>query len=124
MKIVLLIGLGSFLGGISRYFLTIYINNRYLSNFPLGTLAVNVLGCFFIGLVYGLTEKGNINAEWRLFLATGILGGFTTFSTFSHETVTLLRNEQYLYAFSNLGFSILLGLAATFAGIFIMKAFT
>lgn len=124
MKIVLLIGLGSFLGGISRYFLTIYINNRYLSNFPLGTLAVNVLGCFLIGLIYGLTEKGNINAEWRLFLATGILGGFTTFSTFSHETVTLLRNEQYLYAFSNLGFSILLGLAATFAGIFIMKAFT
>lgn len=124
MKIVLLIGLGSFLGGISRYFLTIYINNRYLSNFPLGTLAVNVLGCFLIGLVYGLTEKGNLNAEWRIFLATGILGGFTTFSTFSHETVTLLRNEQYLYAFSNLGFSILLGLAATFAGIFIMKAFT
>jgi CrcB protein len=90
----------------------------------LGTLAVNVLGCFLIGLVYGLTEKGNINAEWRLFLATGILGGFTTFSTFSHETVTLLREEQYLYAFSNLGFSILLGLAATLAGIFMVKAFT
>ncbi len=122
MKIVLLIGFGSFLGGIGRYLISIYINNRYLSNFPFGTLAVNVIGCFLIGIVYGLTEKGNINGEWRLFLATGILGGFTTFSSFSHETVTLLREEHYLYAFANLGFSILLGLAATLAGIFIIKS--
>ena len=122
MKIILLIGFGSFLGGISRYLITIYIHNRYLSNFPFGTMAVNFIGCFLIGLVYGLTEKGNISAEWRLFLATGILGGFTTFSSFSHETVTLLREEEYVYAFANLGFSILLGLAATLAGIFIIKS--
>lgn len=122
MKIVLLIGLGSFLGGISRYLITVYINNRYLPHFPFGTMAVNVIGCFLIGIVYGLTEKGNINNEWRLFLATGILGGFTTFSSFSHETVTLLRNEEYLYAFANIGISILLGLAATLAGIFVIKS--
>ena len=122
MKIILLIGLGSFLGGISRYLVTIYIHNRYLSNFPFGTLAVNVIGCFLIGLVYGITEKGNLSAEWRIFLATGILGGFTTFSSFSHETVTLLREKEYLYAFSNLGLSIFLGHAATLAGIFLIKS--
>ena len=122
MKIILLIGLGSFLGGISRYLVTIYIHNRYLSNFPFGTLAVNVIGCFLIGLVYGITEKGNLSAEWRIFLATGILGGFTTFSSFSLETITLLREKEYLYAFSNLGLSIFLGLAATLAGIFLIKS--
>lgn len=122
MRIILLLGFGSFLGGISRYLVTIYINNRYLSNFPFGTLAVNIFGCFLIGIIYGLTEKGNLNAEWRLFLATGIMGGFTTFSSFSHETITLLREEHYLYAFANLGFSILLGLAATLAGIFLIKS--
>lgn len=122
MKFILLIGLGSFLGGISRYLLTIYINNRYLPNFPFGTLAVNIIGCFLIGLVYGFTEKGNVSDEWRLFLATGILGGFTTFSSFSHETITLLREQHYLYAFANVGFSIFLGLAATLAGIFVTKS--
>lgn len=122
MKIILLVGLGSFMGGISRYFLSVYITNRFISVFPFGTMAVNIIGCFVIGFVYGIAEKGHLNPEWRLFLATGMLGGFTTFSSFSHETITLFREEQYLFAFANVGFSIILGLAATLAGILIVKS--
>ena len=121
MKILLAIGIGSFIGGVSRYLISLFIQNKILSTFPYGTLAVNITGCFLIGLVYGLSEKGNINGEWRLFLATGILGGFTTFSSFSNETVSMLRDAQYWQAFSYVGFSIIIGLAATFGGILLIK---
>ena len=121
MKILLAIGIGSFIGGVSRYLISLFIQNKILSTFPYGTLAVNITGCFLIGLVYGLSEKGNINVEWRLFLATGILGGFTTFSSFSNETVSMLRDAQYWQAFSYVGFSIIIGLAATFGGISLIK---
>ena len=121
MKILLMIGLGSFIGGTSRYLVTLAIQNKFLSTYPFGTLAVNIIGCFLIGLVYGLSEKGNINVEWRLFLATGILGGFTTFSSFSNETVSMLRDAQYWQAFSYIASSVIIGLAATFAGILLIK---
>lgn len=121
MRILLLIGLGSFLGGIGRYLLTIYIQARFLSSMSYGTIAVNIIGCFLIGIVFGIAEKANIPSEWRFFLATGILGGFTTFSSFSYETVALLREQQYWYAFFNVGISIFLGLAATVVGILLTK---
>ena len=121
MKIVLMIGLGSFIGGASRYLVTLAIQNKFLSTYPFGTFAVNVIGCFLIGIVYGLSEKGNINVEWRLFLATGILGGFTTFSSFSNETVSMLRDAQYWQAFSYVASSAIIGLAATFGGILLLK---
>ena len=121
MRILLLIGLGSFLGGVSRYLLTILIQNKFLTSIPYGTLAVNIIGCFLIGIVYGLAEKMNINREWQLFLATGILGGFTTFSSFSYETISLFREQQYGYALLNISISIFLGLAATVVGIIIAK---
>ena len=121
MRILLLIGLGSFLGGIGRYLLTIYIQDRFLSSMSYGTIAVNIIGCFLIGIVFGLAEKANVSSEWRFFLATGILGGFTTFSSFSYETVALLREQQYWYAFFNVGISIFLGLLATVIGILISK---
>ena len=116
-----MIGLGSFIGGASRYLVTLGIQNKFLSTYPFGTLAVNIIGCFLIGIVYGLSEKGNINMEWRLFLATGILGGFTTFSSFSNETVSMLRDAQYWQAFSYVASSVIIGLAATFGGILIIK---
>ena len=121
MKILLAIGLGSFIGGVSRYLLTFFIQNKFLSTFPYGTLVVNITGCFLIGIIYGLSEKGNISAEWRLFLATGIMGGFTTFSSFSNETVSMMREAQYWQAFSYVGISIIIGLAATFGGISLIK---
>lgn len=121
MKMILLVGLGSFIGGIGRYLLTLLVQNRFLSTFPLGTMVVNIIGCFLIGIVYGISDRGSLPAEWRIFLATGILGGFTTFSSFSNDTVSMLRDAQYLPAFSYIAISVLIGLAATFSGISLIK---
>lgn len=121
MKLLLAIGIGSFIGGISRYLLSQLIQNKFLSTFPFGTLGVNIIGCFLIGVVFGLNERGSMGMEWRLFLATGVLGGFTTFSAFSNETVGLLRDAQYWYAFAYIATSIFIGLLATFIGILLIK---
>lgn len=121
MKIILAIGTGSFIGGISRYLLSQFIQSKFLSTFPLGTLGVNIIGCFLIGLVFGLADRGNLTQEWRLFLATGMMGGFTTFSAFSNETVSMLRDGQLWYASVYIVSSVLLGLIATFIGILIVK---
>lgn len=121
MKIALLVGLGSFIGGISRYLVTLFVQNKFLSTFPYGTLVVNIIGCFLIGVIYGFSDRGNMNPELRLFLATGIMGGFTTFSSFSNDTIGMLRDGQYLPAVSYVAFSVIIGLAATFGGISFIK---
>ena len=121
MKIILVIGIGSFLGGISRYLLSQVIQNKFLSAFPFGTISVNIIGCFLIGVIFGLTERGNFTMEWRLFLVTGFLGGFTTFSSFSNETVGLLRDGQLWHAFTYVTCSVVVGLLATFTGISLIK---
>jgi fluoride exporter len=121
MKIILLIGIGSFIGGIFRYLLSLFIQNKFLSAFPFGTLTVNIIGCFLIGIIFGLSERGNITIEWRLFLVTGFLGGFTTFSSFSNETVALFRDGQLWHAFTYIITSVAIGLLATFTGISLIK---
>ncbi|MEJ8756073.1 fluoride efflux transporter CrcB [Pontibacter sp. H259] len=121
MKLLLVIGAGSFIGGVGRYLLSQLIQTKSLTQFPVGTLVVNILGCFLIGLVFGLFTKGTLSDEWRLFLATGILGGFTTFSAFSLETINLLQNGQVGQAISYILASVLLGLLATFVGLWLVK---
>lgn len=121
MKIILAVGLGSFIGGICRYLVTLFIQNKFLTTFPFGTMFVNVLGCFLIGVIYALSDRGNLSPLWRMFLATGMMGGFTTFSTFSNETVSMLRDAEYVPAFSYIAFSIIIGLAATIGGISLVK---
>lgn len=121
MKILLAIGTGSFIGGIFRYLLSQFIQAKFLTTYPFGTLGVNIIGCFLIGIVFGLSDKGNLTQEWRLFLATGLLGGFTTFSAFSNETVSMFRDGQLWYATAYITSSILFGLIATFTGISIIK---
>lgn len=121
MRILLLIGAGGFIGSTLRYLASQFIQNKFLSAFPFGTLGVNALGCFAIGLIFALAEKGNLSAEWRLFLATGICGGFTTFSAFSVETVSLMKDGQLAPAFIYIVASVALGLAATFLGIALVK---
>jgi len=113
MKLILAIGAGSFIGGVFRYLLSILIQAKTTTNFPLGTLTVNIIGCFFIGIVFGVFDKGQLSNEWKLFLATGVLGGFTTFSAFSNETFILLRGGNISYAFLYVFASILLGVLAT-----------
>lgn len=121
MKIILAIGTGSFIGGVLRYLLSQFVQAKFLSTFPFGTLAVNIIGCFFIGLVFGISEKINMPQEWRLFLATGLIGGFTTFSSFSNETFGMIRDGQLWYASAYIGSSVVIGLIATFVGIIITK---
>jgi CrcB protein len=121
MRIILAIGIGSFFGGIARYLLSQLIQNKFLSTFPFGTLSVNIIGCLLIGVIFGLSERGNVTMMWRLFLVTGFLGGFTTFSSFSNETVGLIRDGQIWQAFAYIASSVIVGLLATFLGIAIIK---
>ena len=121
MKTLLYIGTGSFIGGILRYLLASQIFARLISSFPFGTLAVNLIGCFFIGVIFGLVEKTDVNPDLRIFLMTGVLGGFTTFSAFSNETIGLLREGSYGFASIYVLSSVILGLLLTLAGIVLAK---
>ena len=123
VKILLLIGSGGFVGSVFRYLLSQTIHNKFLSAFPFGTMSVNIIGSLLIGVVYGLVEKGNISPEARLFLATGILGGFTTFSAFTMDALKLLQDGLWLESISYILLSVVLGVAATFLGIFLIKLF-
>ena len=123
MKPALIIALGGALGSLSRYGVQTCIYRLYPFVFPLGTFLVNISGCLLIGLVYGLSEKGNLlSPEWRLFLTTGFCGGFTTFSTFAYENADLIRGSDFLYMGLNVLGSVVLGIAAVFLGILIVKA--
>lgn len=121
MKIILAVGIGSCIGGICRYLLSMFIQNKFLSAFPFGTLSVNIIGCLMIGILFGISERSLLGVEWRMFLVTGCLGGFTTFSSFSIETVALIRVGQYWPAFTYIGVSVFVGLFATFLGISLIK---
>lgn len=123
MKIILAIGLGSFIGGTLRYLISLFMKEKLLSSFPYGTLSVNIIGCFLIGIIFSLTEKNNIPSIWSLFLMSGILGGFTTFSAFSIETVNLLRDGQLIQATTYIVASVLLGILATYTGLMIHRLF-
>ena len=114
MKLALIIGLGSFIGGISRYLLSLLIQAKTTSPFPFHTLIINITGCFLIGIVFGFFDKGQISEEWKLFFATGILGGFTTFSAFSFETLTLFKEGYLVYTLVYIFASVFLGLLLTY----------
>ena len=122
MNNILLIAIGGALGSVSRYGCQAWIYQHYPHPFPYGTFAVNILGSLLIGLFFGLSEKGNLmSPEWRIFLTTGFCGGYTTFSTFSFETLSLLRNGEFAYAITYVLLSVILGLVAVWAGIFVIK---
>jgi fluoride exporter len=120
---LLIIGTGSFFGGIARYLLSRFVQQHIPTTFPYGTFSVNIIGCLLIGMIYGLSDRFDvINAEWRMFLAVGFCGGFTTFSTFSNENLSLLKDGNFLYFMLYAGLSVLLGLAATYGGNLITKS--
>lgn len=116
MTNILLVGAGGFIGSVLRYLIGGYFQG-FAKSFPLGTLTVNLLGCFIIGALSQLGESRNIFSEQtRLFIFIGILGGFTTFSSFGNETLNLMRNDQMLNAITNIGTNLILGLFAVWLG--------
>jgi fluoride exporter len=115
---ILLVGFGGFIGSIARYLASGYVQQSTKSiDFPYGTLAVNVIGCFIIGFLAQLAEsRGAFTSESRLFVFVGILGGFTTFSSFGNETLNLARDSQMMNALANIGANVILGLFAVWLG--------
>jgi fluoride exporter len=120
---ILMVGIGGFAGAICRYLVyeaaLLFYKGSWL---PLGTLTVNVSGCFIIGLLGGLSETREIfTPEIRALVFIGFLGGFTTFSSFGYEIFFLIRNGQTGAALVNLGLQIILGLTAVWAGFFLSR---
>ena len=123
MAHVLIVGIGGFIGSILRYWLSGMTHRWVQDAFPAGTLAVNVLGCFLLGAVMYLVEyREFFGAELRLFLTIGILGGFTTFSSFGYETFALLRDGEHLQALASVAANVLVGTAAVAGGWIAAKA--
>ena len=112
------VGLGGFLGTLARYGLAGVVQRQVpLSTFPYGTLAVNLLGCFAIGALAGLADSRHLFApQFRTFALIGVLGGFTTFSSFGYETFAMIRDAEYLRAMANVGVHLLGGLALVWLG--------
>jgi len=116
-KNILLVGIGGGIGSIARYLAQKWVGLLLPHPFPWGTFLVNITGCLLIGLFYGLSVKGSLpGQDWKLFLLTGICGGYTTFSAFALENMQLLRTGEFFYAALYSGASVLLGIAAAFGG--------
>lgn len=114
---VILVGIGGLLGSVARYLVASYITKTIPSAFPYGTFGVNITGCLIIGIIFGLSERFDWLPEWRLFLATGFCGGFTTFSSVAYENIVLLQDKDYLTFASYSILSFVMGLTATFVGL-------
>ena len=126
MNNFLLVGTGGFLGAVSRYYLSgMVLQATAASRFPWGTLLVNVTGCAAIGVVAGVAELQHaLSPGWRLFLMTGVLGGYTTFSAFAYETYFLGREHAWSSAALNVAVQVVLGLGAAALGHRAVAAFT
>jgi CrcB protein len=119
LKDILLVGFGGMLGSMLRYITALLVKP---GSVPYATFSVNILGSLVIGIVMGFALKSeSFSNNWRLFLATGICGGFTTFSAFSLECFQLIEQQRYGAMLGYIGLSIVLGIAATFAGIQLTK---
>jgi fluoride exporter len=98
------------------------MQNNFPSAFPFGTFVVNITGCLIIGLIYGFSERSSLlTPGWKMFLAVGFCGGFTTFSTFANENLALLRDGDFFHFMLYTVLSVFLGITATFSGVLITK---
>jgi len=122
MKLYLIVALGSGIGGMLRYYISDFVQKNSSSLFPFGTLTVNIIGSFLIGLIlFYLDSIKMISAEMRLFLTVGLCGGLTTFSTFSFETIKLIQDSEYLLAGTNVLLNVLVTLLAVLLAALISK---
>lgn len=122
LKTILYIALGGAIGSVLRYLTSILVAKYWSNQFPLATLLTNVVGCFLIGFLIGVLEKNNLaNSALKWLLVTGFCGGFTTFSTFGYENISLFQSNNAAMAFGYIALSVLLGLFAVWLGLFVSK---
>ena len=120
LKNILLVGAGSFFGGVLRYIVSLLV--KYTGGFPWATFTVNLLGCLLIGVLWGIFSRcANASQQLVLFLSVGFCGGFTTFSTFSKESLQLIQSGNWLYFSLYVAGSILLSLLLVAVGYQIAK---
>ena len=121
---VLLVGIGGGAGSILRMLVNVYVNKWTNQTFPLATFLVNIAGCLIIGILFGLFAKGQLaHQDYKMFLATGFCGGFTTFSTFSSEGLLLFQSGNGQTAILYLLLSIITGLGAVWLGMSLVRMF-
>jgi len=119
---VICVGIGGFIGAAMRYLISIQSSKLLNSSIPLGTLIANVLGGFLIGVIMEISMSTDlISPNLKLFLTTGIMGGLTTFSTFSYETISLLGDGKYLLGIGNIFLNLILSLGGVVLGTSICK---
>ena len=113
-----MVGSGGFIGALARYGLSGLVHRQVpFATFPYGTMAVNLIGCCAIGVIAGLAESRQLfGPEFRTFALIGILGGFTTFSTFGYETFAMIRDAEYVQGAANVGVHVALGLILVWLG--------
>ena len=117
MKLLWYVGVGAFVGGISRYLLAGFVQQRAGADFPVGTLVINVTGSLVLGFIMRIAlQTGAVSPEIRALLTTGFCGGYTTFSTFSYETAQLVEDGEYARAAIYVGSSVAVALLFTFLG--------
>jgi CrcB protein len=125
MKNLLMIAFGGALGAMCRYWLVNLINSKErIAGFPLGTISVNIIGSFCIGIIYVIiVEKVSIHPDWRNVVMVGFLAAFTTFSTFSLETISLMEQGYLANAALYVGGSVLMGVFACWLGLTLTRCF-
>ncbi len=121
-KAIILVGLGGGVGSIFRYLTSVVATKYFQTIFPLGTFAVNIIGCLIVGILLGLFERQQLtNPDLKLLFITGFCGGYTTFSAFASENINLFQSGNSLTAFVYIASSVLISLFAVFIGITLTK---
>ena len=122
LKTILYIALGGAIGSVLRYLTSVLVSKYWSNAFPLATLVTNIIGCFLIGFLIGELQKNNlVNSNLKWFLITGFCGGFTTFSAFGYENMSLFQSNNSLLAFGYIALSVVLGIVAVWLGVFVSR---
>lgn len=122
VKTILLVALGGAIGSVLRYLTSVFVAKYYSNVFPLATFITNAVGCVLIGIFIGLIVKNEMaSQDIKWFLITGFCGGYTTFSAFSYENITLFQNGNSALALAYIGLSVIIGLSAVWLGLYLTR---